>query len=119
MKVISFLKAPLKTEAFPLCVSEKSAAVEMSSILTSKRSKVKDSGSPGDPTCQPGVHVYLFWTKEAARFLSHTGGEVTAEKLCIRAAKAVGESAAEASRPISPCSVLLLGVLTSLFIPQG
>ncbi|XP_028267366.1 non-receptor tyrosine-protein kinase TYK2 [Parambassis ranga] len=37
-----------------------------------------------------GIHVYLFWTKEGERYLSHTTGEVTAEELCISAAEAVG-----------------------------
>lgn len=65
--------------------------MEMSSILGSKRSKVKANSSPGDPAREPGIHIYLFWTKEGERFLSHTCEEVTAEELCIRAAKAVGE----------------------------
>ncbi|XP_039541897.1 non-receptor tyrosine-protein kinase TYK2 isoform X2 [Pimephales promelas] len=38
----------------------------------------------------PGVHVFLFWTKEKERFLSYKEGEVTAEDLTIDAAKAVG-----------------------------
>ncbi|KAL0197139.1 hypothetical protein M9458_005679, partial [Cirrhinus mrigala] len=38
----------------------------------------------------PGVHVFLFWTKEGERCLSYKEGEVTAEDLTIDAAKAVG-----------------------------
>uniref|UniRef100_A0A8C1KFG7 Tyrosine-protein kinase n=1 Tax=Cyprinus carpio TaxID=7962 RepID=A0A8C1KFG7_CYPCA len=38
----------------------------------------------------PGVHVFLFWTKEGERCLSYKEGEVTAEDLTIFAAKAVG-----------------------------
>ncbi|XP_051743713.1 non-receptor tyrosine-protein kinase TYK2 isoform X2 [Ctenopharyngodon idella] len=38
----------------------------------------------------PGVHVFLFWTKDGERCLSYKEGEVTAEDLTIDAAKAVG-----------------------------
>ncbi|XP_048047169.1 non-receptor tyrosine-protein kinase TYK2 [Megalobrama amblycephala] len=38
----------------------------------------------------PGVHVFLFWTKEGERCLSYKEGEMTAEDLTIDAAKAVG-----------------------------
>ncbi|TMS15324.1 Non-receptor tyrosine-protein kinase TYK2 [Larimichthys crocea] len=42
--------------------------------------------------CEPpqgqGTHVYLFWTKDGERYLSHTCGEITAEDLCILAAEA-------------------------------
>lgn len=44
------------------------------------------------PPRDRGIHVYLFWTKEGDRYLSHTCGEVTAEDLCISAAEAVGET---------------------------
>lgn len=37
-----------------------------------------------------GIHVYLFWTREGDRYLSHTSGEVTAEDLCISAAETIG-----------------------------
>lgn len=47
-------------------------------------------GSNGPPQCE-GIHVYLFWTKEGEKYLTHTGGDVTAEELCILAAEAVGE----------------------------
>ncbi|XP_068194062.1 non-receptor tyrosine-protein kinase TYK2 [Antennarius striatus] len=43
-----------------------------------------------DPPQGQGIHVYLFWTKEGERYLSHTSGAITAEELCISAAKAVG-----------------------------
>ncbi|XP_008281324.1 non-receptor tyrosine-protein kinase TYK2 isoform X2 [Stegastes partitus] len=46
----------------------------------------------GDPPQGQGIHVYLFWTKEGERYLSHTTGKVTAEELCISAAEAVGIS---------------------------
>lgn len=46
-------------------------------------------GLSESPQCQ-GIHVYLFWTKEGERYLSHTDGKVTAEELCISAAEAVG-----------------------------
>ncbi|KAM7371814.1 hypothetical protein PAMP_009024 [Pampus punctatissimus] len=56
----------------------------------SKRSK---SGAfPG--LCEPlqgqGIRVFLFWTQEGEKYLSHTTGAVTAEELCISAAEAVG-----------------------------
>uniref|UniRef100_A0AAQ6A950 Tyrosine-protein kinase n=1 Tax=Amphiprion ocellaris TaxID=80972 RepID=A0AAQ6A950_AMPOC len=56
-------------------------------------SKSSKSGAFPDQTEPPqgqGIHVYLFWTKEGERYLSHTSGEVTAEELCISAAEAVG-----------------------------
>ncbi|XP_030645484.1 non-receptor tyrosine-protein kinase TYK2 [Chanos chanos] len=39
---------------------------------------------------EQGIHVYLFWTKDGDRYLSHKEGEVSAEDLLIRAAQAVG-----------------------------
>ncbi|KAM3863740.1 non-receptor tyrosine-protein kinase TYK2 [Diretmus argenteus] len=59
----------------------------------SRRSKSSKPGaSPG--LCEPpqgqGVHVYLFFTKEGERYLSHASGDVTAEELCVSAAEAVG-----------------------------
>lgn len=63
----------------------------MSSIWGSKRSKEKANCAASDAAREPGVHIYLFWTKEGERFLSHTSEEVTAEELCVRAAKAIGE----------------------------
>ncbi|TKS92111.1 Non-receptor tyrosine-protein kinase TYK2 [Collichthys lucidus] len=60
--------------------------------------------------CEPpqgqGTHVYLFWTKDGERYLSHTCGEITAEDLCILAAEAVG---------ITP----LCHVLFALYNPQS
>ncbi|XP_041823478.1 non-receptor tyrosine-protein kinase TYK2 isoform X2 [Melanotaenia boesemani] len=53
----------------------------------------------------PGIHVYLLWSKEGEKYLSHTGGDVTAEELCISAAEAVG---------ITP----LCHVLFALYNPQ-
>ncbi|KAI1884278.1 hypothetical protein AGOR_G00224790 [Albula goreensis] len=38
----------------------------------------------------PGLHIWLFWTKEGERYLSHKEGEVTAEDLSIRSAQCVG-----------------------------
>ncbi|KAJ8345600.1 hypothetical protein SKAU_G00297930 [Synaphobranchus kaupii] len=38
----------------------------------------------------PGLHIFLFWTKEGERYLSHTEGEVTAEELSILSAQLVG-----------------------------
>ncbi|XP_068605904.1 non-receptor tyrosine-protein kinase TYK2 [Brachionichthys hirsutus] len=43
-----------------------------------------------EPPQGQGIHVYLFWTKEGERHLTHASGEITAEELCISAAKAVG-----------------------------
>ncbi|XP_076000180.1 non-receptor tyrosine-protein kinase TYK2 isoform X2 [Genypterus blacodes] len=59
----------------------------------SRWSKSTKSGAfPG--VCEPpqgeGIHVYLFWTKEGDRYLTHTDGVVTAEQLCISAAETVG-----------------------------
>ncbi|XP_047215963.1 non-receptor tyrosine-protein kinase TYK2-like [Girardinichthys multiradiatus] len=45
---------------------------------------------PNDVHQSQGIHVYLFWTKEGERYLSHTSGDVTAEELCISGAEAVG-----------------------------
>ncbi|XP_073349940.1 non-receptor tyrosine-protein kinase TYK2 isoform X2 [Pagrus major] len=45
-----------------------------------------------EPPQGQGIHVYLFWTKEGERYLSYTDGEVTAEELCISAAKTLGIS---------------------------
>lgn len=50
--------------------------------------------------------MYLFWTRDGERYLSHTCGEVTAEDLCISAAEAVG---------ITP----LCYVLFALYEPQS
>ncbi|XP_017284854.1 non-receptor tyrosine-protein kinase TYK2 [Kryptolebias marmoratus] len=62
-------------------------------------------GSNEAPQSQ-GIHVYLFWTKEGERYLSHASGDVTAEELCISAAEAVG---------ITP----LCHVLFALYDPQA
>ncbi|KAM3598092.1 uncharacterized protein V6R79_013377 [Siganus canaliculatus] len=56
----------------------------------SRRSRLGTFPSPSDPPQSRGIHVYLFWTKEGERYLSHTSGKVTAEELCIAAAEAVG-----------------------------
>lgn len=58
-----------------------------------------------EPPKDQGIHIYLFWTKDGERYLSHTAGEVTAEELCISAAEAVG---------ITP----LCHVLFALYNPQ-
>ncbi|XP_069571634.1 non-receptor tyrosine-protein kinase TYK2 [Brachyistius frenatus] len=61
----------------------------------SKRGRCPSSKSrafpgPSEPPQGRGIHVYLFWTKEGERYLSHTAGEVTAEDLCISASEAAG-----------------------------
>lgn len=48
------------------------------------------STEPCEPPQKPGIHVYLFWTKDADCYLTHQDGEVTAEELLIQAAEAVG-----------------------------
>lgn len=44
-----------------------------------------------EPPKDQGIHVYLFWTKDGKKYLSHTTGEVTAEQLCISAAETIGK----------------------------
>lgn len=67
-------------------------------VPTMSRSGLSTHSRPGlfPGMCEPpqgqGTHVYLFWTKDGERYLSHTCGEITAEDLCILAAEAVGES---------------------------
>lgn len=113
-----------------LCVRDL-PVIKMSSIWGSKGSKPKANGVPCDPPRGPGIHIYLFWTKEGERYLSHTSEEVTAEELCIRAAKAIGEPRAKPNHAdlnqgtlcvcvcvFVPCLLVAL-CLTSLFIPQG
>uniref|UniRef100_G3PKW3 Tyrosine-protein kinase n=1 Tax=Gasterosteus aculeatus aculeatus TaxID=481459 RepID=G3PKW3_GASAC len=59
----------------------------------SRRSKSSRSGAPAalrEPPQAAGIHVYLFWSKEGERYLSHSAGRVTAEDLCICAAEAAG-----------------------------
>lgn len=46
--------------------------------------------SLSEPPQGQGIHIFLFWTKDGEKYLSHTSGEVTAEDLCISAAEAVG-----------------------------
>ncbi|KAM8723603.1 non-receptor tyrosine-protein kinase TYK2 [Acanthopagrus schlegelii] len=58
----------------------------------SSRSRQVSFPDQPEPPQGPGVHVYLFISQDGERFLSHTGGDVTAEELCISAAKAVGVS---------------------------
>ncbi|XP_062306115.1 non-receptor tyrosine-protein kinase TYK2 [Osmerus eperlanus] len=55
-----------------------------------KSIKAADSTGHCEPPQSRGIHVYLFWTKEGARYMSHTDCEVTDEDLCISAAQAVG-----------------------------
>nr|AMK47892.1 tyrosine kinase 2 [Ctenopharyngodon idella] len=60
--------------------------------IMSRRGRTRRSKA-GTSTGQcegPGVHVFLFWTKDGERCLSYKEGEVTAEDLTIDAAKAVG-----------------------------
>ncbi|XP_003198201.2 non-receptor tyrosine-protein kinase TYK2 isoform X1 [Danio rerio] len=54
----------------------------------SRRSK--KAGTSKGQSEGPGVHVFLFWTKDGERCLSYKKGEVTAEDLTTEAAKAVG-----------------------------
>ncbi|XP_070836623.1 non-receptor tyrosine-protein kinase TYK2 [Chaetodon trifascialis] len=56
----------------------------------STRSRPGACPDPCEPPQGQGIHVYLFWTKEGERYLSHTSGDVKAEELCILAAEAVG-----------------------------
>lgn len=59
----------------------------------SKRSKRRSSAQSLVTPQDDGVHVYLFWSPNKERCLSHTAAErVTAEELCISAAEAVGEN---------------------------
>ena len=58
----------------------------------SSRSRQVSFPDQPEPPQGPGIHVYLFISQDGERFFSHTGGDVTAEELCISAAKAVGES---------------------------
>ncbi|XP_069380762.1 non-receptor tyrosine-protein kinase TYK2 isoform X2 [Paralichthys olivaceus] len=62
----------------------------MSRRWWSRRSKSGQFPGQAEPPQGKGVHVFLLWTKEGERYLSHTSGEVTAEELCISAAEAVG-----------------------------
>uniref|UniRef100_A0A8D3CZ71 Tyrosine-protein kinase n=1 Tax=Scophthalmus maximus TaxID=52904 RepID=A0A8D3CZ71_SCOMX len=71
-----------------LSLSVTSLFPTMSRKWWSKRSK--PGACHDDPTQGQGVHVFLLWTREGERYLSHTGGEVTSEELCILAAEAVG-----------------------------
>uniref|UniRef100_UPI0037E826D1 non-receptor tyrosine-protein kinase TYK2 n=1 Tax=Semicossyphus pulcher TaxID=241346 RepID=UPI0037E826D1 len=72
----------------------------------SKRSKPGAHLGMSEPPQGQGIHVFLFWTKEGEKYLSHTSGEVTAEQLCISAAETVG---------ITP----LCHVLFALYNPQS
>jgi len=57
--------------------------------------KVPRSETIPGPNAAPqtqGIHVYLFWTKEGEKYLSHTCEDITAEELCILAAETVGKS---------------------------
>ncbi|KAF3846189.1 hypothetical protein F7725_003267 [Dissostichus mawsoni] len=82
------------------------AVPTMSKRGSSKHSRHGAFPSLCDPPQGPGIHVYMFWSKEGERYLSHTDGEVTAEDLCISAAEAVG---------ITP----LCHVLFALYNPQS
>ncbi|XP_049601369.1 non-receptor tyrosine-protein kinase TYK2 isoform X2 [Syngnathus scovelli] len=57
------------------------------SKLSKRRSSVHSLITPQDD----GIHIYLFWSPDGERYLSHTAAkQVTAEELCILAAEAVG-----------------------------
>lgn len=61
-------------------------------MSTRRRSRASESFTGlSEPPKGQGIHVYLFWTKDGERYLSHNTGEVTAEELCISAAETVGE----------------------------
>ncbi|XP_023269688.1 non-receptor tyrosine-protein kinase TYK2 [Seriola lalandi dorsalis] len=62
----------------------------MSGNWWSRRSRPGAIPGKSEPLQGRGIHVFLFWTKDGERYLSHTSGEVTAEELCISAAEAVG-----------------------------
>ncbi|XP_026181834.1 non-receptor tyrosine-protein kinase TYK2 isoform X2 [Mastacembelus armatus] len=62
----------------------------MPRIAWPKRSRPGAFPGLNEPPQGPGIHVYLFWTKEGDRYLSHTSGEATAEELCILAAETIG-----------------------------
>ncbi len=84
-----------------VCVCVKDFVVTtMSGKWGSTRSRPGAFPGLSEPPRGQGIHVYLFWTKEGERYLSHTSGEVTAEELCISAAEAVGES--DSPDPIHP-----------------
>lgn len=57
----------------------------------SKSSRARDLPGHSEIPNGPGIHVLLLWTNDGERYLSHTGGAITAEELCISAARAVGE----------------------------
>lgn len=59
--------------------------------MSRRQRKPKPGASTGHHE-GPGIHVFLFWTKDGERYLSYREGEVTAEDLTIDAAKAVGRS---------------------------
>lgn len=96
-----------------MCVISCLAVPAMSRSRWSK--SAKSAGVPG--VCQPpqgeGIHVYLFWTKEGEQYLTHTDGEVTAEQLCISAAKTAGESAQIATLLMCKYSHLLESCLVA------
>nr|XP_057905750.1 non-receptor tyrosine-protein kinase TYK2 isoform X2 [Doryrhamphus excisus] len=59
--------------------------------FSKRRSKAKSSPGPLEAPQHPGIHVYLFWSPDGERYLSHVVSEkVTAEELCIMSAEAVG-----------------------------
>ncbi|XP_008327437.1 non-receptor tyrosine-protein kinase TYK2 isoform X2 [Cynoglossus semilaevis] len=72
----------------------------------SKSSRARDLPGHSEIPNGPGIHVLLLWTNDGERYLSHTGGAITAEELCISAARAVG---------ITP----LCYVLFALYNPQS
>lgn len=39
----------------------------------------------------PGIHIYLFWTKDGNQYLTHQDSKVTAEELTTKAAESVGK----------------------------
>ncbi|KAL0992890.1 hypothetical protein UPYG_G00100610 [Umbra pygmaea] len=62
----------------------------MSRFGSSRSFRTRASTGQCETPQGPGVHVYLFWTKGGECYQTHTEGKVTAEELCISAAKTVG-----------------------------
>lgn len=73
------------------CVSDPALHIMMSRRGRSKNTRIRACTGQCEPQ-SPGIHVFLYWTKDGERYLSHTTGEVTAEELCVSAAQAIGEA---------------------------
>ncbi|XP_061556654.1 non-receptor tyrosine-protein kinase TYK2 [Phycodurus eques] len=66
----------------------------VSAVMSARWSKLSKRRSSAEALVTPqddGIFVYLFWSPNEKRYLSHTAAEqVTAEELCISAAETVG-----------------------------